>query len=576
MLSVAVAMGFRIEASLTLSGPNPGANRKPSLRASRWFILAVACCFLFINSFYYSSIILLIPFTFREQAGIPQESTQLYAGIMTACYSIMQVTLGPLAGYWSDVGASKQRPLMLAQTSLIVSVVVMWKGTHIAVLILGRLFHGIAASIFWSVGQALLTDAFGNHNAGKAVGAADLSSSAGYLVAPIISGILLERSGANAVYGVSLALAILSFVMTLSMQEGGSTRDVLQQRAAQAHFVHIPDTSASLAGRLRIVRLLLKSRRMLATVFGCFIVGMVLYVTPASSYWTTSLTSRRVSYDAIAPAHMDRVFGWSPWQVGLALAAWYGPKMLSVIPGKLCDRFGARWLTVAGFAASIPALLAASFSNENTDRSKALLVIMTACLAITISFANTPITAAVVTVVADKRELHPELFGTTPDSGLSFGIYLFFWSGGAAIGSLVHARLASGPGWSAANYSLAAWCVAGATIVLIWLDKTGPEHVVLTMPETNESREAILPTEAPKLDMPDLGDHMGDLGSRLFTRSPSRLFTRSPSRLFPRSPSRMRFNRSPQPFLSPRWDQEAEGEVGGQFLRTPPPAHYYV
>jgi len=248
------------------------------LRSSKWYILIAACWALYTTSFYYTSTVLLIPFTMTKQAGVPEDGVQIYAGVMMACYSVILVIGGPLAGYWADVGNSKKQPIMVAQTFLLISTVIMWKGTHVAVLIIGRLCHGVAGSIFWSAGQALLADAFGAESIGNAVGYVDLSSSLGYLLAPILTGVLLDKSGVDSVYGMSLGFACISFIISAAMIEGGG--EMPQQNdddsSSQTTTMAVPDLSATLAGRLRIVRLLLRSRRMLAACFGCFVAGLVL------------------------------------------------------------------------------------------------------------------------------------------------------------------------------------------------------------------------------------------------------------------------------------------------------------
>ncbi|KAK0644004.1 major facilitator superfamily domain-containing protein [Cercophora newfieldiana] len=452
-------------------------------RSSKWYILVAACVALYTTSFYYTSTVLLIPFTMTKQAGVSEDGVQIYAGVMIACYSVILVIGGPLAGYWADVGDSKKRPIMVAQAFLLVSTVILWKGTHVAVLIAGRLCHGVAGSIFWSAGQALLADTFGAESIGNAVGYVDLSSSLGYLLAPILTGVLLDKSGVDSVYAMSLGFACISFLISAAMIEGGN-------ESRQHRDSTVPDLSATLMGRLRLARFLLGSRRMLAACLGCFVAGLVL-----------------VTYDAIAPVHMERTYHWGPWEVGLALGAWYGPKTLSIIPGTLADRFGARWMSVVGFVGCIPCFVAVAFATDDTSRSKALFILMTVCLSIAISFANTPITAEIIYVLDDKRRANPALFGATRASGLGFGFFLFSWALGATIGSLTCAKIVDSVSWDAAVYSLAGWCAAGAVICLIWTGarekSSNTKMVNMENSEAGESREKII---CPKLDLGDLGD----------------------------------------------------------------------
>jgi MFS family permease len=223
---------------------------------------------------------------------------------------------------------------------------------------------------------------------------------------------------------------------------------------------------------------------------------------------------------------MERIYHWGPWEVGLALGAWYGPKMLSIIPGTLADRFGARWMTVAGFVGCLPCFLAVAFATDDTSRSKALFILMTVCLSIAISFANTPITAEIIYVLNDKKRTNPALFGATRASGLGFGFFLFSWALGATIGSLTCAKIVDSVSWDAAVYSLAGWCAAGALICLIWTgarekSKMQVPAVTIGDSEAGDSQEKIV---CPTLDLGDLGDDPvhWELGETQMARAASR------------------------------------------------------
>ncbi|KAK4442019.1 major facilitator superfamily domain-containing protein [Podospora aff. communis PSN243] len=448
----------------TISIPKPKWYTKSStVRSSKRFIQFATCWTLFTTSFYYTSTVLLIPFTLESQAGVPNAQVKFYSGVMVACYSAVLIVGGPLAGQWADLGRSKKRPLLVAQAFLLVSVVIMWKATTAGVIIMGRLCHGVAGSIFWSAGQALLVDAFGPETVGNAVGYVDLSSSLGYLLAPIVGGLLLDKSGVDAVYGLSFGFACFGSVLSLVLAESGG-------KTIPGQSLRHEKVGASLRGRIRFMRIVLASRRLLAACLGCFVANYIL-----------------VSYNAIAPSHLATVFGWSPWETGLAVSAWYGPKLLSIIPGKMADRFGARWMVVVGFASSIPCLFGLAMATENTTTAKSLFVMMTVCLSVTISFANTPITAEIVWVINEKKEDTNIINGTgrmvggarepmvaanrdvsPPTTGLGFGLFLFSGSIGATVGSLVSAKLVDRLGWSAAVYALVAWCAIGGLVCLRW------------------------------------------------------------------------------------------------------------
>jgi len=274
-----------------------------TIRSSKWLVLAAACWALCTTSFFYSSTVLLIPFTLQTQTGIPLDAVQLWTGALVGGYSAVLTLGGPLAGHWADVSRSKKRPMYLAHGLLLAALISTWKGTHVAVWMLGRLCHGAAGSIFWSAGQAMLADAFGPENMGSAVGYVDVSTSLAYLLAPILDGVLLSSKGADAVYGVSLAFSCVGVVLLIVMSETvqiplqGPTEEeeenvqpmtfavgnttiqsgttTWRTRKPNVHLV-LDTGDASLRNRVKLVRHLLSSPRMMAALFGCFVAGNVL------------------------------------------------------------------------------------------------------------------------------------------------------------------------------------------------------------------------------------------------------------------------------------------------------------
>jgi MFS family permease len=169
------------------------------------------------------------------------------------------------------------------------------------------------------------------------------------------------------------------------------------------------------------------------------------------------------------------------------LLAWYVPKLISVVPGSLADRYGARWLATTGFVASIPSLIALSFIKQGSDRNRVLFIIFSICLSITMCFANTPISAEVIYAVDDKERENPVLFPPSGAAGLAFGLNVFAWSLGATVGSLLSAFLVDSIGWSGTLYTLCAWCVIGAVVCSLW---SGPAPEERLRRELNRKADA--------------------------------------------------------------------------------------
>jgi MFS family permease len=276
-----------------------------ALRSSKWFILFAVCLGLFTDSFFYTSVVILVPFSIHRQAGIPDEKIQMWTGVLMACFSIPLTFGSPIAGYRADKFDIRRSPIMFGQVLLIAGTILMWQGRHIAVLVLGRICHGAASAIFWAVGQALLADTVGIESIGNALGFADISASMGYLIAPLLTGALLDHTGVDAVYAAAIAFVSMATFLSLafiekkvaSQWEGGvqmppivapSTEKLSTfpedrvvsmistiQKGVTVNPVE-PQSDSKPRGSLLYIRVLLKSPRMLTALFGCFVAGNIL------------------------------------------------------------------------------------------------------------------------------------------------------------------------------------------------------------------------------------------------------------------------------------------------------------
>lgn len=68
-------------------------------------------------------------------------------------------------------------------------------GSSIVVLILGRLFQGIAAAVVWVVGLALLVDTVGKDEIAKSMGIVSAATSGAVFLGPLLGGVVYDRGG---------------------------------------------------------------------------------------------------------------------------------------------------------------------------------------------------------------------------------------------------------------------------------------------------------------------------------------------------------------------------------------------
>lgn len=135
--------------------------------------------------------------------------------------------------------------------------------------------------------------------------------------------------------------------------------------------------------------------------------------------------------------------------------------------GWLCDRYGAKWPSTAGFVTSIPALICLRFVTENTIGHKVLLGALLAILGVTLTFANTPLMAEITYAIDAEEAASPGVFGKNGVYGLGYGLFCTSFALGGSVGSLMSGYVMDGAGWKTLTWVLAVWMASGAVVVAL-------------------------------------------------------------------------------------------------------------
>jgi MFS family permease len=181
----------------------------------------------------------------------------------------------------------------------------------------------------------------------------------------------------------------------------------------------------------------------------------------------------RIAVDTIFPIFLKNLFGWSSGQTGLFFLAFYVPNILCILSGHLADKYGARWLCIAGLLGCVTPLLALQYISSNTYETKCLMIQMTIALGVGIALVNTPITAEVVFTVIEKEQRHPSLQENAGGYGIAYGFFMTAIALGATLGSFVSTWIIESYGWKPLMLTLATCCLLTAIPVGLWL---GPKR----------------------------------------------------------------------------------------------------
>lgn len=282
---------------------------------------------------------------------------------------------------------------------LLVATAIMSFGRQLFVLVIGRLLQGMSAAVAWTSGLALLTDIFGEDRYGEAVSYAQAAVSVGTTCAPLLGGLVYSEGGYSAVSAMSLGTVTVSIALALMMVEpnaksgwegslpgrsiaGNRSRSMANNHHQTAASREIsrpgrttrgpkppgpasgqPDEESPLLERKvgtyqnrSAYPLLLRSGRILAAMGGIFTLAFVT-----------------LSFEGLIPLFVKETFYWDAKRAALIFLSWIIPSFLAPLAGRASDRFGPRWIAIAGFLFAVPPLFCMRFVTQDSTPHKVLL-----------------------------------------------------------------------------------------------------------------------------------------------------------------------------------------------------------
>lgn len=454
-------------------------------RSSKFFIIASVAAAVFTDLFLYGVIVPVIPFALTTRAGIAEEDVQTWVSILLAVYGGALLFCSPLCGWYADRSSSRRGPLLLGLLALAGATAILTVGSSVGVLIAGRLLQGTSAAVVWVVGLALVADTMGPDGVGEALGYIGLSMSFGILLSPLIGGIVFERAGYYAVFGVSFALLGVDIVLRLALvekkvakrwievdeskeksdeadeaQTGGVQDTQVEETAApdkaKEHSLARDEEASSPAttssapaeqsntaspptkSRLPILLVLLSSRRLLSACLGTLIQALIL-----------------TSFDSTIPIFVRNTFHWTSLGAGLVFLPVALPSFLAPFIGSLSDRFGARYLATAGYISACPIIILLRLVNHDSLRQKVLLCALLALLGVSVNLQLTPIMAEITYAVEATVQKRPKGFlGDKGAYAQAYGLFNMAFAGGSMLGPLLGGLVTQSAGWNVSTLVL--------------------------------------------------------------------------------------------------------------------------
>jgi len=354
-------------------------------------------------------------------------------------------------------------------------------GNSIGIFIGGRVLQGLSAAVVWTTGLALLVDTVGEEHIGEQMGYVGMGMSFAILLAPLLGGVVFNRSGYYPVFGMCFALIGIDIFFRLTMiekkiaiqwlppdvnneekiainaitPEQKSDENVTTDTGDIASLEPAKESTLVPAPSLRLLNAeapfasppgfklppiisLLGSPRMLAALWGCIIQASLL-----------------TAFDSVLPLRVQAIFGWDSLGAGLIFLPFVLPSFVAPVIGAYADRWGARYLAVGGFLIATPFLALLRLVTHNSLGQKAVLCVLLAGIGFSVNLTLMPLMAEIAYIVDAKEKERPGSFGSNGAYAQAYGLFNTAYAAGCLVGPIWAGLLEEKKGWGTVTWTLA-------------------------------------------------------------------------------------------------------------------------
>lgn len=370
----------------------------------------------------------------------------------------------------------RRLPLLLGLAALLGATIMLNVATSVAVFVVGRLLQGISAAVVWVVGLALLADTVPREMLAQYMGYVSLGMTSGFMLGPLLGGVLYERTGYNGVWALCYAFIGLDFVLRIVLVEKNDlpvstpdengpvdselppeTKESSAENAAlptEESTPSQPTPKKTWTQKLPAVFTLLASRRLLAALFASVVQATLI-----------------ASFDSILPLFVNETFSWGSLQSGILYLTVVIPTLVSPVIGYLGDKYGGRWFSTAGYLLACPMFVLLRLVNHNSIRQKVLLIVLLVFIGFAMTLSFPVIMAEITHIVAAKEQSRPKgSYGKGGAYAQAYGLFNMAFALGTLVGPIWAGLIKQNYGWGTATWTLG--LLSGVTTVpcLIWVD----------------------------------------------------------------------------------------------------------
>ena len=445
-------------------------------RSNTLFIVSTVAVGLFTDLFLYGLIVPVIPYLLRQRIGTPRHQVQGYTSGLLAAYAGASVVFSFPAGILADRTKTRQAPFLCGLFALLGATVMLAVGQSIAVLVVARILQGTSGAVVWTIGLAMVLDTVGSNDLGKTIGSIFSFISVGELMAPVLGGVLYDKTGYVGVFGIGVGMLTVDFIMRIlviekktaakydsslgktngnsgngnadSHEEEASEEDALLPGSNQKQFrIPEPDNQHKFVKNVPIAYCL-SDPRLLVALLLAFVQAFLL-----------------ASFDATVPIQAQNLFGFPSLKAGLLFIALGVPSLLlGPVAGWVVDKYGTKPVAVFGFGYLVPVLLLLRLPQEGGAKQVIIYSVLLALCGIGMACIGSPSIVEAGTLVQKYDKANPGFFGENGPYAQLYGMNSLIFNAGLTIGPIVSGGLTDSVGYGNMNIALAA--LSGVTAVL--------------------------------------------------------------------------------------------------------------
>ncbi|ERF71596.1 hypothetical protein EPUS_00585 [Endocarpon pusillum Z07020] len=442
-------------------------------RASTIFIIATVAVGIFTDLFLYGLIVPVLPFLLRDRISVPQDQVQSYSSALLASYAGASVLFSLPAGWIADRTSSRRLPFLSGLAALLAATLMLSLGKSIAVLVMARVLQGMSGAVVWTVGLAMIMDTVGVGNLGKVMGTIFSFVSVGELAAPVLGGVLYDKTGFAGVFGLSAGILGVDFIMRLLVVEkkvaaryedpkqnapesdttgdaedtSPTEEDALLPKTEKDYYT-IPPNQNSIVRNLPVLYCL-TSPRLLTALLLAFMHAFILG-----------------TFDATVPTEAESLFHFSSLRSGLLFIALDVPYLIfGPLAGWTVDKYGPKPAAVFGFGYLVPTLILLRLPHAGSGSGQIILycALLSLC-GVGMGVIGSPSIVEASNVVQKFDKANGGFFGTNGPYAQLYGLNSLVFSAGLAVGPVLSGTLRDSIGYG--NMNLVVAILSGVTAIL--------------------------------------------------------------------------------------------------------------